>query len=31
VGIVLRRGTSGLIIFDMTESDSIEVVKPELP
>ena len=30
VGIVLRAGTSGLTIFDMTSSDSVEVVKPEL-
>jgi hypothetical protein len=30
VGIVLRAGTSGLMIMDMTTSDSIEVVKPEL-
>lgn len=30
VGIVLRTGASGLMIMDMTSSDSIEVVKPEL-
>ena len=30
VGIVLRAGTSGLMIMDMTTSDSIAVVKPEL-
>jgi len=30
VGIVLRAGTSGLMIMDMTSSDSIDVVKPEL-
>ena len=30
VGIVLRVGTSGLMIMDMTSSDSIELVKPEL-
>jgi hypothetical protein len=30
VGIVLRKGTSELILFDMTTSDSIEVMKPTL-
>lgn len=30
VGIVLRTATNGLLIMDMTSSDSIEVVKPEL-
>ena len=30
VGMVLRAGTNGLMIMDMTSSDSVEVVKPEL-
>ena len=30
VGIVLRKGTSELMIMDMTTPDSIEIVKPQL-
>ena len=30
VGIVLRKGTSELLIMDMTTPDSIEIVKPQL-
>ena len=30
VGIVLRKGTSELAIFDMVSSDSIEIMKPQV-